>query len=64
MRESLTADGFWIARDLPRDGSHEEPVLLMRRLILKFGLLLKEWPALLEAAKNLRKNGVRLATNV
>ena len=60
VRESLTVDDFWLASDLREGRSKQEVLALMRRLILKFGELLKVWPELLQAARSLKNKGLCL----
>ena len=56
-RESIAHDDFDIPFDLKSDRPAEESRALMQTLIGRFGALLQEWPAMVEAARTLREEG-------
>ena len=56
-RESIAHDNFDIPFDLKSDRSLEESRALMQTLIARFGALLQEWPAMVEAARPLLEEG-------
>ena len=56
-REALGHDDFDIPLELKASRSPEENRGLMRSLTARFGALLQEWPAMVEAARALREEG-------
>ena len=57
VRESLGAPDFDIPFDLKSGRSDEANRALMQELIANYGALLEAWPALFEAARELREEG-------
>ena len=57
VREALTYEDFDIPFDLKSRGTPEENRRLMQRMVSEFGGLLQEWPAMVEAARELRDAG-------
>ncbi len=57
-RASLTAPDFDIPLDLKNGRSAEESRAFMRQLFARYGALLEEWPAIVEATRELRRSGV------
>lgn len=60
LSEALTTKEYFIPRDLG-DGTAEEVQQAAQRMVLKFGQVLRDWPAIVDAARRLRSRGVRLA---
>lgn len=63
LSEALTTEEYFIPRDLG-DGTAEEVQRAAQRMVLQFGQVLRDWPAIMEAARRLRSRGVRLAKPV
>jgi hypothetical protein len=63
LSEALATEEYFIPRDLG-DGSAEEIQHSAQCLVLKFGQVLRYWPAIVDAARTLRGRGVRLAQPV
>jgi len=61
MRDELPSPDYAVPSDLSATLGVEKARLLLQRLVLKLGLLLQAWPTIVEAARDLRANGVRLA---
>jgi hypothetical protein len=53
-----------IPRDLVHWGDADRALRAMQTLLVRFGELLREWPGMVQAAKELRARGVRLASSV
>jgi hypothetical protein len=64
MREALTKPEYVVPADLQEGRSLDEARELSRRLVLRFGRLLRNWPDLIEAARRLRARGERLAVPI
>jgi hypothetical protein len=60
-REALTADDFDIPYDLKTGRTPAENRVFMQQLFARYGQLLQEWPAMVEAACDLRTAGLSLA---
>ena len=56
-RDSLGYDDFDIPFDLKGSRSPEDNRVLMRTLTARFGAMLQEWPAMVEASRVLREEG-------
>jgi len=61
--DALTTEEYFVPRDLG-DGSADEVRHAAQRMVLLFGQVLRDWPAIVDAAKGLRSRGVRLAKPV
>jgi len=61
-RESLTQPDFDLPLDLKAGRTPDEARALMQQLFLRYGALLEEWPAMVEATRSLRERGVGLVT--
>jgi hypothetical protein len=61
-RESVTAEDFDIPHDLKTGRTSAENRHFMQTLFARYGQLLQEWPAIVEATLELRARGVTLAT--
>jgi hypothetical protein len=64
VHDVLTQKGPVVAADLREAFGADEARPLLQRLVRRFGQLLQCWPDLVEAAKELRAGGVRLASVV
>ncbi len=64
VREALTHEDFDIPLDLKARGTPPENRLFMQRMVSEFGSLLQEWPAMVEAARELRDAGEPLMEDV
>ncbi|MET0621839.1 MAG: hypothetical protein ABW250_02555 [Pyrinomonadaceae bacterium] len=64
LRRSLSAEGYFVPKDLARVKGAAEARALSQRLVLRFGRLLEHWPEMVEAARRLREKGRRLAVVV
>jgi hypothetical protein len=64
LAEALTTDQYFLPRDLESSHGAEEPLRAAQRVVLQFGRLLRDWTAIVEAAKVLRARGERLAKPV
>jgi hypothetical protein len=61
-RASLAEEDFDIPHDLKTGRTSAENRLFMQTLIARYGQLLQEWPAIVEATRELHAVGVNLAT--
>ena len=57
-RESVAAEDFDIPHDLKSGRSSAENRLLMQELFARYGQLLQEWPAIVEATRDLKTAGL------
>jgi hypothetical protein len=64
VQSSLSKNEFVVPRDLRSHRRLEQARDLSRKLVLKFGKLLCEWPNMIETARRLRARGERLAQPV
>jgi len=64
LRTAMADPDYLVPGDLLENRSAEEARKLSQRLVLKFGQLLYWWPEIVNAARNLRAKGQRLATAV
>lgn len=65
LREAMNSPAYIIPRDVVLAGrSQDEARRLSRLLVLRFGQLLQAWPAMFEAAKELREHDERLAVRL
>jgi len=55
---------FWIPQDLIGRCSHSDAVTLTRRLLEDIGLVLYEWPDIIDAAIDLQSKGIRMSRPV
>jgi hypothetical protein len=62
--QALGSGEYFLPRDIAEAGTPEEILKAAQCLVLRFGQVLREWPAIVEAAKMLRGRGVRLAQPV
>jgi hypothetical protein len=60
LSEALSSEEYFVPRDLG-DGPAEQVQLTAQRVVLQFGQVLRDWPAIVAAAKRLRSRGMRLA---
>jgi hypothetical protein len=61
LRASLPRKDFGVPEDLGRAFGFGQAVERLQRLVGQFGLLLSSWPAMVEASRDLRRDGLRLA---
>jgi hypothetical protein len=64
LAEALTTDEYFLPRDLVDAASAAEIQSAAQKVVLQFGQLLRDWTAIVEAAKVLRARGQRLAKPV
>lgn len=64
LREALASPDYAVPQDLDHIGSPDEVRRFTQTLIRRMGELLEAWPALWEAALELRRRGDRLASRV
>ncbi|MEX2303174.1 MAG: hypothetical protein WD733_19685 [Bryobacterales bacterium] len=64
LAEALTTEEYFLPRDLANSDGAEEPLRAAQRVVLQFGRLLRDWTAIVAAAKVLRARGERLAKPV
>jgi hypothetical protein len=62
--QALMRPDYWIPLDLVSGRGLEETQALAQRLVYKFGQLLYWWPDMVEAARDLRTQGHRMAVPV
>jgi hypothetical protein len=62
IREAITADDFDIPYDLKASRTPAENRAFMQVLFARYGQLLQEWPAIVEATRELRAAGIGLTT--
>ncbi|MDR3402433.1 MAG: hypothetical protein P4L99_08035 [Chthoniobacter sp.] len=62
-REALQREDFDIPSELKTGRTSEESRGLMQRLIGSYGMLLEEWPGLVFAARDLRREGARFSVS-
>ncbi|MGB8170886.1 MAG: hypothetical protein WCF18_25500 [Chthoniobacteraceae bacterium] len=60
-RESLAEEDFDIPHDLKTGRTSAENRLFMQTLIARYGQLVQEWPAIVEATRELQESGIGLA---
>jgi hypothetical protein len=63
-REALTYEDFDIPFDLKTQRSDEENRRFMQALLVSYGALLEDWPAMVQAARELRESGLVYSTAV
>jgi hypothetical protein len=63
-REALATREFGVPWDLREAFGMDPSAELYQRVVRKFGVLLQAWPDMIEAAKELRRRGQRLATKI
>jgi hypothetical protein len=63
LSEALATEEYFVPRDLG-DGPAEEIQQTAQRMVRQFGEVLRSWPAVVEAARTLRRRGRRLARAV
>jgi hypothetical protein len=63
-REEMVRDEFGIPCDIPLQANAHRASLTFQRLTLAFGELLRQWPDIVQVAKELRARGQRLAEKV
>jgi hypothetical protein len=61
LQETLPSRRFLVPSDLSEAVGDDGAVELFRRLVRRFGQLLRCWPDLVEVARELRSRGIRLA---
>ncbi|HVO92575.1 MAG TPA: hypothetical protein VMT22_07025, partial [Terriglobales bacterium] len=64
LREAQNREHYWLPLDLFLPGGAAQAEKRVRHILLKFGVLLGYWPVIVEAAKLLRQDGVRLSSVV
>jgi hypothetical protein len=64
LAEALTTEEYFLPRDLGRSEAAAEIQRAAQKVVLQFGQLLRDWTAIVEAAKALRARGQRLAKPV
>jgi len=63
-REAMTYGDFDIPFDLKTQRSDEENRRFMQALLMSYGALLEDWPAMVQAARELRESGLICSTAV
>jgi hypothetical protein len=64
LRKAMITGDFGMPTELRNGRSAEEANVLTQQLFSQFGELLRVWPAMMDAARELRAKGVRLAQTV
>ena len=64
LRASLLSGECVVPSDLQQIFGREEGQARFRRLVADFGFMLRHWPTIVDAARQLRANGIALAENV
>ena len=64
LRQALSRADYWLPLDLLAGRNVEEARALAQRLVRKFGQLLAWWPTIIDAARDLRMRGHRMAVPV
>jgi hypothetical protein len=64
LADALTTEEYFLPRDLANSDGAEKILRAAQRVVLQFGRLLRDWTAIVEAAKVLRARGERLAKPV
>jgi len=64
LRRVMEGQDYVVPQDLLEDRAIDEARKLSQRLVLNFGQLLYWWPEIVEAARDLRAQGQRLAAPI
>ena len=64
IRHALPRDDYIVPHDISHGRTSDQTILLMQRLIRKYGQLLALWPHMIDAAKSLRGRNLRLGRSV
>jgi hypothetical protein len=64
LKEAQRREQYWLPLDLFLPGGAAQAEKRVRNILMKFGALLGYWPVIVEAAKLLRQDGVRLSSRI
>jgi hypothetical protein len=64
LKEAQRRQQYWLPLDLFLPGGAAQAEKKVRSTFMKFGALLDHWPVIVEAAKLLRQDGVRLSSTI